>query len=155
MMQTKKVISQIIAIVLLIGIVALGTWGVYTGMGEFDKPVQLQSDSTSHSFEINGQRFYVRGDGIYDANSALFVSFVDESTSKIGPNSPTLKEIYGIEEKPNDEFSIFGASRDDVQRLYIQSVLKSINSGRTIHVSRWVTSGDWTQDDDEITITIP
>lgn len=154
--RTKKVITQVVAIMLLLGILTVGVCGLYIGMDELDKPVLLKSDSVDNSFEVDGQRFYVRHDGIYDANGVLYVGFADESTNnKIETKGPGLEEIFGIEDANNDEFSIFGASRSDLQKLYIQSVLKSVNSGRTIHVSRWVTSGDCSQDDDDMTITIP
>ena len=52
-------------------------------------------------------------------------------------------------------YSIFGCSKEEVQKLYIQSVIESMASGKTVEVSRWVTSGDWNNDDEEMTITIP
>ena len=52
-------------------------------------------------------------------------------------------------------FCIVLSSKEEAQRLYIQSVLNSMASGKTIEVSGWVTSGDWSNDDEEMTITIP
>lgn len=154
--KARKVITQVVAIMLLLGILTVGVCGLYIGMNELDKPVSLISDSIDNSFEVDGQRFYIRRDGIYDANGVLHVGFVDESTSnKVEAKGPSLNEIFGIEDENNDEFSIFGASKSDLKKLYIQSVLNSINFGRTIHISRWVTSGDWSQDDEDMTITIP
>ena len=54
-----------------------------------------------------------------------------------------------------EDYSIFGCSKEEAQRLYIQSVINSMTSGKKVEVSRWVTSGDWNHDDDEMTITIP
>ena len=153
--KSKKVITQIIAITLLVGFFSAGVCGLYYGLDEMNKPVTLETDSVGRSFEVNGQKFYVRGDGIYDANGNLHVGFVDENTDKVGAGGPTLEEVLGKEDDSYDDYSIFGAGKEDIQKLYMQSVLKSINSGRTIHISRWVTSGDWSQDDDEMTITIP
>lgn len=111
--KTRKVFTQVVAIVLLLGILTIGVYGLYIGMDELDKPVSLmKTDSVSNYIEINGNGHY-------------------------------------------DDYSIFGAGKNDLQKLYIQSVLNSINSGKTIHVSRWVTSGDWSQDNEDMTITIP
>ena len=153
--KTKKLLTQTIAIVLLVGILAIGVWGLYMGIGEIKKPVVLEKDSVDNSFEVDGQRFFVRHDGIYDANGVLHVGFVDDNMSKVEPKGPSLEEVLGKEDNSYDDYSLFGYGKKDIQKLYIQSVINSINSGRTIHVSRWVTSGDWSHDDKDITIEIP
>ena len=153
--KTKKLLTQTIAIVLLVGILTIGVWGLYMGIGEIKKPVVLEKDSVDNSFEVDGQRFFVRHDGIYDANGVLHVGFVDDNTSKVEPKGPSLEEVLGKEDNSYDDYSLFGYGKKDIQKLYIQSVINSINSGRTIHVSRWVTSGDWSHDDKDITIEIP
>jgi hypothetical protein len=66
-----------------------------------------------------------------------------------------LIEGLGGEKKGFEDYSIFGCSKEEVQKLYIQSVIESMASGKTVEVSRWVTSGDWSNDDEEMTITIP
>ncbi len=148
MIKARKVITQVVAIMLLLGILIVGVYGLFLGMDEFDKPVSLtKTDSVSNYIEING--FNIRRDAL------IHDGVVDERTIKVESGGPTLDEVFGNEKANDDEFSIFGASKSDLQRLYIQSVLNSVNSGRTIHVSRWVTSGDWSQDDEEMTITIP
>ena len=80
-------------------------------------------------------------------------------TNTVKTGGPSLDEVlkagFGLADGHNEDYSIFGTGKGDLQKLYIQSVLNSTNSGRTIHVSRWVTSGDWSQDDEEMTITIP
>lgn len=113
--KARKVITQVVAIMLLLGILTVGVCGLYIGVNELDKPVSLISDSIDNSFEVDGQRFYIRRDGIYDANGVLQVGFVDESTSsKVEAKGPSLNEVFGIEDENNDEFSIFGASKSDL-----------------------------------------
>ena len=91
--RTKKVITQVVAIMLLLGILTVGVCGLYIGMDELDKPVSLKLDSVDNAFEVDGQRFYVRHDGIYDANGVLHVGFADESTNnKIETKGPSLEE---------------------------------------------------------------
>jgi hypothetical protein len=150
--KTRKVFTQVVAIVLLLGILTVGVYGLYIGMGELDKPVSLiKTDSVSNYIEING--FNIRRDALIQDG------VVDETTNKVESGGPTLDEVlkaeFAIDDSHYNDYSIFGAGKNDVQKLYIQSVLNSINSGNTIHVSRWVTSGDWSQDNEDMTITIP
>lgn len=150
--KAKKVITQVIAVMLLLGILMVGVYGLYLGMDELDRPVSLtKTDSISNYIEING--FIIRRDAL------IHDEFVDETTNTVKTGGPSLDEVlkagFGLDDGHNEDYSIFGTGKNDLQKLYIQSVLNSVNSGRTIHVSRWVTSGDWSQDDEEMTITIP
>ena len=129
----------------------------------FDKPVHVvtKTDSIGRPFEINGYMFYLRNDALYDesGNRVADLSIENNRTSKNAQVSPSLKDVLieglGGEKKGFENYSIFGCSKEEVQKLYIQSVIKSMASGKTIEVSRWVTSGDWSNDDEEMTITIP
>ena len=150
--KTRKVFTQVVAIVLLLGILTIGVYGLYIGMDELDKPVSLmKTDSVSNYIEING--FNIRRDAFIDDG------VVDGNKNMVESGGPVLDEVIkaglGIDNGHYDDYSIFGAGKNDLQKLYIQSVLNSINSGKTIHVSRWVTSGDWSQDNEDMTITIP
>jgi hypothetical protein len=147
--KTRKVFTQVVAIVLLLGILTIGVYGLYIGMDELDKPVSLmKTDSVSKYIEING--FNIRRDDLVQD------VVVDETTNKFESGGPTLDEVlkegFGIDDGHYDDYSLFGLGKNDLQKLYIQSVLNSVNSGKTIHVSRWVTSGDWSQDNEDITI---
>lgn len=150
--KTRKVITQVVAIVLLLGILAVGVYGLYIGMDELDRPISLmKTDSVSNYIEING--FNIRRDALIQNG------VVNETTNKFESGGPTLDEVlkagFCIDDGHYDDYSIFETDKSDLQKLYIQSVLNSINSGRTIHVNRWVTSGDWSQDNEDISITIP
>ena len=150
--KVKKVFTQVIALAILLGILLGGVWGLYIGMGEMDKPVSLnRTDSINNYIEING--YYIRRDALLQEVVAK------EASNEVEQSGPNLEEIlneaFGNETSPNVDYSIFGVGKRDIQRLYIQSVINSMTSDRTIHVSRWVTSGDWSQDDEDMTITIP
>lgn len=157
----KQIVTRCIAILMLCGIVLLSGYGLYRCIADIDKPVVAESNSIDNSFELDGQKFFVRHDGIYDEFGNLTVGIVEEDENISGNTqySPSLRDILyeafeGEREYTND-YSIFGCGKEDIQRLYIQSVINSMTSGRTIEVSRWVTSGDWSHDDDEMIITIP
>ena len=63
--KIRKVITQVLAIGLLLGILTVGFYGLYIGMGELDKPVSLmKTDSVSNYIEING--FNIRHDAFID-----------------------------------------------------------------------------------------
>ena len=150
--KARKVITQVVAIMLLLGILTVGVYGLYIGMDEIDRPASsMKTDSVSNYIEING--FNIRRDALLEDG------VVDEATNNVAYRGPTLDEVlkagFGIDDGHYEDYSIFGVGKSDLQKLYIQSILNSINSGRTIHVSRWVTSGNWSQDDEEMTITIP
>lgn len=150
--KVKNVFTQVVAISILLGLLLTGVCGLYFGMGEIDKPVIVEkTDSIDKYIEING--FYIQRDALTQEVETK------ESSNKVELKENMLKEVlneaFGNDVSGDADYSIFGAGKSDIQRLYIESVLNSINSGRTIHVSRWVTSGDWSHDDDEMTITIP
>lgn len=150
--KARKVVIQVVAIMLLLGILTVGVYGLYIGMDELDRPASLmKTDSVSNYIEING--FNIRRDAL------IHDEVVDKTKNKVVSGGPTLDKVlksgFGIDDGRYDDYSIFGAGKSDLKKLYIQSVLNSINSGRTIHISRWVTSGDWSQDDEDMTITIP
>ena len=162
MTNGKQIIIRCIAILMLCGIVFLGGYGLYRFFRDIDKPVPIitKIDSLGRPFEINGYKFYLRDAALYDekGNMIADLSIDNESASKNAQYSPSmkdeLKEGWGGTKKNFEDYSIFGCSKEDAQRLYIQSVINSMASGKTIEVSRWVTSGDWSHDDDEMTITI-
>lgn len=153
----KKNVTRCIAILMLCEIVLLSGYGLYRCITDIDKPMIAESDSIDNSFEMDGQKFFVRLDGIYDEHGNLtFGIHEDDENIRMNEQSrPSLDEIFGAEKENYDDFCIFGLSKKEMQRLYILSVINSITSGRTIEVSRWVTSGDLSNDYDEMTITIP
>ena len=167
----KQIVTRCIAILMLCGIVFLSGYGLYQCIADFDKPVVAESnsidnsfeisDSIDNSFELDGQKFFVRHDGIYDEFGNLTIGIVeeDENISRNTQYSSSLRDIlyeaFEGEREYTGDFSIFGCGKEDIQRLYIQSVINSMTFGRTIEVSRWVTSGDWSHDNDEMIITIP
>ena len=163
MTNGKQIITRCIAILMICGIVLLGGYGFYKSIRDFDKsvPEVAKPDSIGRHFEINGYNYYLRNDALYDENGNMIVdlSIDNKSTSKSEQYSPSLKDVLneaaGNKNEDFEDYSIFGCSKEEVQRLYIQSVINSMKSGKTIEVSRWVTSGDWSHDDDEMTITIP
>lgn len=161
MNNENQIVLRCIAILLLCGIVFLGSYGLCRCIAVIDEPVVAESDSIDRSFEMDGQKFFVRHDGIYDEYGNLDVPIVegDENISGNAQYPPLLKEIlyeaFEGEREYTDDYSIFGYGKEGIQRLYILSVINSMTSGRTIVVSRWVTSGDWSHDNEEMTITIP
>lgn len=147
-------------------------------------PEVVKTDSIGRLFEIKGDKYYIRNNVLYDENDNMIADlpmkyylrnnvFYDEngymivdlsidinnSSGNNVQNSSFLKDILieglGGEKESFDDYSIFGYGKKDAQRLYIQSVINSMSSGKAIEVSRWVTSGDWSQDHEETTITIP
>lgn len=157
MTNGNQIFTRCIAILMLCGIVLLGGYGLYRCIADIDKPVIVESDCIDNSFELDGHKLYVRHDGIYDEHGNLTIGIVEdnESTSQNEQRYPSLNEILGVEEEYYNDYSIFGLSKEEMQKLYIHSVINSMTSGRTIEVSRWVTSGDWSHDNDDMTITIP
>ena len=153
MTNGKQIITRCIAILMICGIVLLGGYGFYKSIRDFDKsvPEVAKTDSIGRHFEINGYNYYLRNDALYDENGNMIA---DLSIDKNKQDSPSLKDVLG-EKEGFEDYSIFGCSKEEAQRLYIQSVINSMTSGKKVEVSRWVTSGDWSHDDDEITITIP
>ena len=163
MTNVKQIITRCIAILMICGIVMIVGYGFYTSIRDFDKPVPevAKTDSIGRLFEINGFKYYLRNDALYDEKGNM-VADLSVDNNRSGKNtqvSPSLREVLneglGGEKENFDDYSIFGYSKEEAQRLYIQSVINSMSSGKTIEVSRWVTSGDWSQDDEETTITIP
>ena len=153
MTNGKQIITRSIAILMICGIVLLGGYGFYKSIRDFDKsvPEVAKTDSIGRLFEINGYNYYLRNDALYDENGNMIA---DLSIDKNKQDSPSLKDVLG-EKEGFEDYSIFGCSKEEAQRLYIQSVINSMTSGKKVEVSRWVTSGDWSHDDDEMTITIP
>ena len=163
MTNEKQIIPRCIAILMICGIVMLVGYGLYISIRDIDKPVpeDEKTESIGRLFEINGYKYYLRNDALYDekGNMVADLSVDNNSSTKNAQVSPSLKEVLnealGGEKENFEDYSIFGYSKEKAQRLYIQSVINSMSSGKTIEVSRWVTSGDWSQDDEETTITIP
>lgn len=153
MTNGKQIITRCIAILMICGIVLLGGYGFYKSIRDFDKsvPEVAKTDSIGRLFEINGYKYYLRNDVLYDEKGNMIA---DLSIDKNKQDSPSLKDVLG-EKEGFEDYSIFGCSKEEAQRLYIQSVINSMTSGKKVEVSRWVTSGDWSHDDDEMTITIP
>ena len=153
MTNGKQIITRSIAILMICGIVLLGGYGFYKSIRDFDKSVSevAKTDSIGRLFEINGYKYYLRNDVLYDEKGNMIA---DLSIDKNKQDSPSLKDVLG-EKEGFEDYSIFGCSKEEAQRLYIQSVINSMTSGKKVEVSRWVTSGDWNHDDDEMTITIP
>ena len=157
----NQIVLRCIAILLLCGIVFLGGYGLYQCIAVIDDPVVAESDSIDRSFEMDGQKFFVRRDGIYDEYGNLDVPIVEDDENISGNSQyplllkEVLYEAFEGEREYTGDYSIFGYGKEDIQRLYFQSVINSMTSGRTIVVSRWVTSGDWSYDNEEMTITIP
>lgn len=163
MTNGKQFITRGIAILMLCGIVMLVGYGLYISYKDFDKPVPevAKTDSIGRLIEINGFKYYLRNDALYDekGNMVADLSVDNNRSDKNTQFSPSLREVLneglGGEKENFDDYSIFGYGKEEAQRLYIQSVINSLASGKTIEVSRWVTSGDWSNDDEEVTITIP
>lgn len=145
MINGKQIITRCFTILILCGIVLVGGYGLYMSFSNFDKSVPV----------------YLRNDALYDesGNMVADLSIDNNRTSKNAQVSPSLKDVLieglGGEKKGFEDYSIFGCSKEEVQKLYIQSVIESMASGKTVEVSRWVTSGDWSNDDEEMTITLP
>lgn len=157
----NQIVLRCIAILLLCGIVFLGGYGLYRFIAVIDDPVVAESDSIDCSFEMDGQKYFVRCDGIYDEYGNLDVPIVEDDENISGNSqyplllNEVLYEAFEGEREYTGDYSIFGYGKEDIQRLYFKSVINSMTSGRTIVVSRWVTSGDWSYDNEEMTITIP
>lgn len=61
--KARKVITQVVAVMLLLGILMVGVYGLCLGMDELDRPVSLtKTDSLSNCIEING--FIIRRDAL-------------------------------------------------------------------------------------------
>jgi hypothetical protein len=131
---------------MICGIVLIGGYGFYKSIRDFDKPVPevAKTDSIGRLFEINGYKYYLRNDVLYDEKGNMIA---DLSIDKNKQDSPSLKDVLG-ENEGFEDYSIFGCSKEEAQRLYIQSVINSMTSGKKVEVSRWVTSGDWSHDDE-------
>ena len=157
----KRIVTRCIAILMLCAMVFLSGYGLYRCIADSDNPVVAESDCKDNLFEMDGQKFLVRHDEIYDEYGNLSVGIVEDDDNKRGNTqySPSLIDIlyeaFEGKREYNNDYSIFGCEKEDIQRLYIQYVINSMTSGRTIEVSRWVTSGDWSRDNDEMTIIIP
>ena len=157
MTTINKIIIRCIAILMIGGIVLIGGYSLYKSITEIDKPVPMvsETDSIGRPFEINGYQYYLRNNALYDekGNMVVNLSADNYSTSKTTKDSLLLKDVlneaFGGEKEEFVDYGIFGCSKEEAQRLYIQSVINSITSGQKVEVSRWVTSGDWSHDDDE------
>lgn len=157
MNKGKQIIARSIAILIICGIVLIGGYSLYKSINEIEKPVPMvsETDSIGRLFEINGYKYYLRNDVLYDekGNMIADLSIDNNSTSKNAQDSPSLKDVLneglGGEKEGFEDYGILGCSKEEAQRLYIQSVINSMTSGQKVEVSRWVTSGDWSQDDDE------
>lgn len=156
-----RIVIRCVAFLLLCGIVLLSGYGLYQCIADFDKPMVAESDSIDKSFEMDGQKAFVCHDDIYDEYGNLTVGVVENDENIIGAtqHSPSLKdvlyEVFEGEREYTNDYSIFGHGKEDIQRLYIQSIINSKKPVITVEVSKWVTSGDWSQDNDEMIITIP
>ncbi|MBQ8097394.1 MAG: hypothetical protein IJ243_09990 [Prevotella sp.] len=157
MNNEKQIFTRCIAILLLCGIVAVSGYGLYRCITDIDKPVIAETDNLDNSFEKDGQKYYIRNDGIYDERGNLTVGIVedDENIRMNEQRRPTLDDILGTEKESYYDSGMFGLSKEEMQRLYILYVISTMMSDRTIEVSRWVTSGDWSHDNDGMTIRIP
>ena len=141
MNKRKQIITRCIAILMLSGIVLLGGYVLYVSFRDIDKPVPMvtKTDSIGRPFEINGYMFYLRNDTLYDEKGDMITSLSNEyKSANNNAHYSSLKDVL------NEAF----CGEDEALKLYIQSVINSLKSGKTIEVSRWVTSGDWSHDDD-------
>lgn len=155
MNKRKQIITRCIAILMLSGIVLLGGYVLYVSFRDIDKPVPMvtKTDSIGRPFEINGYMFYLRNDTLYDEKGDMITSLSNEyksanNNAHYSSLKDVLNEAFCGEKGDSVDYSIFGYSEDEALKLYIQSVINSLKSGKTIEVSRWVTSGDWSHDDD-------
>ena len=153
MVKRNKIVTSSISILMLCGIVLLGGNEPYWCIADFDNSVIVKPDSI---FEIDGHIFFVHHDGIYDEYGNLTIGIVDdaEDTSRNEQSHLSLNEILGDEEDNYNEFCRSRLNKDEMQKLYIQSFINSKKYSKTIEVSRWITSGDWSHDNDDMTITI-
>ena len=153
MVKRNKIVTSSISILMLCGIVLLGGNEPYWCIADFDNSVIVKPDSI---FEVEGQKFFVHYDGIYDEYGNLTIGIVDdaEDTSRNEQSHLSLNEILGDEEDNYNEFCRSRLNKDEMQKLYIQSFINSKKYSKTIEVSRWITSGDWSHDNDDMTITI-
>ena len=153
MVKRNKIVTSSISILMLCGIVLLGGNEPYWCIADFDNSVIVKPDSI---FEVEGQKFFVHHDGIYDEYGNLTIGIVDddEDTSRNEQSHLSLNEILGDEEDNYNEFCRSRLNKDEMQKLYIQSFINSKKYSKTIEVSRWITSGDWSHDNDDMTITI-
>ena len=125
MINGKQIITSCFAILILCGIVLVGGYGLYMSFRDFDKsvPVVTKTDSLGRPFEINGYLFYLRNDALYDesGNMVADLSIENNRTSKNAQVSPSLKDVLteglGYENKGFEDYSIFGCSKEEVQKI--------------------------------------
>lgn len=153
MAKRNQIVTRSISILMFCGVVLFGVYEPNWCIADFDNSVIVKPDSI---FEIDGHIFFVHHDGIYDEHGNLTIGIVDndENISQNEQSHLSFNEILGVEEDNYDEFSSSILNRDEMQKLYFQSVINSMKSSRKIEVSRWITSGDWSHDNDDMTITI-
>ena len=165
MTKRNQIITRCFAMLMLFGIVLLQCYEIYISFKNLDKPVNIVTkvDSIPQSFDINGYDFYIRNDTFYDVRDCMYtdLSINDKSTNTSenasDPNllKDVIIEVFGGKNEEIEDYSVFGCGKADIQRRYIMSVINSMRAGRTIEISRWVTSGDWRDDNYEMTVTIP
>ena len=74
--KARKVIIQVVAIMLLLGILTVEVYGLYICMDELDRPASLmKTDSVSNYIEING--FNIRRDAL------IHDEVVDKTKNKV------------------------------------------------------------------------
>ena len=167
MINGKQIIPRCIAILMLFGIifgiVFFEGYGLYKSVRDIDRPVHrvTKVDSIGRPFEIDGRKFYLRNDTLFEENDNMYADMsidtpsVGEKTHDPSLLKDVIIEAFGGTNEKIEDYSVFGCGKADIQRLYMMSILNSVGSGRTIEVSRWVTSGDWRYDNYEMTVTIP
>ena len=89
MTNGKQIITRSIAILMICGIVLLGGYGFYKSIRDFDKsvPEVAKTDSIGRLFEINGYKYYLRNDVLYDEKGNMIA---DLSIDKNKQDSPSL-----------------------------------------------------------------
>jgi len=167
MINGKQVITRCIAVLMLFGIifgiVFFEGYGLYKSVRDIDRPVHrvTKVDSIGRPFEIDGRKFYLRNDTLFEESDNVCTDMPIDNKNAVENIHDTslLKDViieaFGGTKEKIEDYSVFGCGKADIQRLYIMSVINSMRAGRTIEISRWVTSGDWRDDNYEMTVTIP
>lgn len=148
---------------IVFGIVFYEGYRLYESMRDIDRPVHIVTkvDSIGSPFEIGGRKFYLRNDTLFEEDDNVYEEMsIDNKSADENIHDPSLLkdviiEAFGGTNEKMEDYSVFGCGKADIQRLYIMSLINSMGSGRTIEVSRWVTSGDWRDYDYKVTITNP
>lgn len=158
MANNNRTIVRLFAYCILLCILCLGVLGIYECFNAINKPVandnsNLYEDTVNNYFEVNGRKYYFRSTGNPEEVGHMISGLDDFPQTQLNDKSPSLREVLSGSDDQQEDYSIFGYGVNDIQKRYIQSVLNS--KTRTIEVSRWVTSGDWSQDNEEMTITTP